>query len=418
MLDNIFLFIGDLVKNFNSYAKEYQFIAGAISLWGLGVVSYFGKNVPQKIWAWITKQTTTKLTLISTHESYHKFLKWLEINGYLKRVRTLKISNGQFGSENALRSIGYGDHYFIIGFRPFKLNMRQIDGSMSSMEKDEITVVLLGRSYKLFNKIFDEISTLEFAENKLSINKWRREYFTHVKGQRKRKINTVFLRKGIKEEIIGFVENFISNENWYVDNGINYHTGLLFYGPPGTGKTSFVKALASHFNKNLYILGTGRLYDIENAMLAMEENSILLIEDIDTESATNKRCLRPPSSNGITSEDDLENPLLNFSFSNMSDILNSIDGISTTHGRILIATTNHIDKLDDALLREGRFDLKIKFDYADEYTLKQFLNNYYPNFKFPDNFKIMEDINQSKIQNMINKKYSPEKIIELLEYKG
>ena len=87
-------------------------------------------------------------------------------------------------------------------------------------------------------------------------------------------------------------------------------------------------------------------------MLNLPENSIVLIEDIDTENATKDRSYTSKSKDEKT--EDI------FSFTNLSDILNSIDGLISNHGRILIATTNHKDNLDKALIRDGRFDLKIE----------------------------------------------------------
>ena len=48
----------------------------------------------------------------------------------------------------------------------------------------------------------------------------------------------------------------------------------------------------------------------------------------------------------------------------LSCILNTIDGVLESYGRILIITTNYVDKLDDALIRPGRIDCKVKFSYC------------------------------------------------------
>lgn len=48
----------------------------------------------------------------------------------------------------------------------------------------------------------------------------------------------------------------------------------------------------------------------------------------------------------------------------LSGLLNAIDGVATHEGRILIMTTNHPEKLDAALIRPGRVDMKIKFRLA------------------------------------------------------
>ena len=49
----------------------------------------------------------------------------------------------------------------------------------------------------------------------------------------------------------------------------------------------------------------------------------------------------------------------------LSGLLNALDGVASQEGRILIMTTNHIEKLDSALIRPGRIDLRLELNYAD-----------------------------------------------------
>ena len=49
----------------------------------------------------------------------------------------------------------------------------------------------------------------------------------------------------------------------------------------------------------------------------------------------------------------------------LSALLNAIDGVGSQEGRILIMTTNHISRLDDALIRPGRVDKKVELGLAD-----------------------------------------------------
>ena len=61
----------------------------------------------------------------------------------------------------------------------------------------------------------------------------------------------------------------------------------------------------------------------------------------------------------------------------LSYLLNIIDGIRETPGRILIITSNNYDTLDDALVRPGRIDFTLKMTNASVSTIDQMFNHYY-----------------------------------------
>jgi SpoVK/Ycf46/Vps4 family AAA+-type ATPase len=61
----------------------------------------------------------------------------------------------------------------------------------------------------------------------------------------------------------------------------------------------------------------------------------------------------------------------------LDDILNVIDGIKETPGRILIISSNHYDKLDSALVRPGRIDITMKMKNASRNTIQDMYKHYY-----------------------------------------
>lgn len=395
-MESILLFITNFINNFSQYAQENPVVAGAISLWGLGTFSYFARDIPSKIGYHIKKQCTTSLSILSTCEAFHNFLNWYSEKGYCKRLRAFKISSGRYGDEEAKKSVGYGTHFFMYGLRPGMITLNQKE-THANMERDQIDITVVGRSAKIYDNIFKEIRDTKPQENQLVVNKYDGDYWERAQTQRKRSLNTIFLNKGVKEEVLQFLDNFQSLENWYIQRGLSYQTGIIFYGPPGCGKTSLVKALASHYGTSLYILPTSLLGKISKAVMELPERSVLLIEDLDTDDATRKRNVIKPRDKKGRKKDD-EDPPFVFTWSNLSDILNTIDGIVTNHGRIMIATTNHIDKLDDAILRSGRFDLKVKLDYADSYVARQFMHNFFPGQTLPAGFKLKEKTTAADIQ--------------------
>ena len=58
-------------------------------------------------------------------------------------------------------------------------------------------------------------------------------------------------------------------------------------------------------------------------------------------------------------------------------ILNQIDGVHNNHGMILIMTTNYPDLLDEALIRDGRVDERVFFDYCDYEQIHLMFKNFY-----------------------------------------
>ena len=121
--------------------------------------------------------------------------------------------------------------------------------------------------------------------------------------------------------------------------------------PLGTGKTSFVLAVAAELNLSICTLNlSGTELDDENLNRALQNtprNTIILVEDVDAIFVER------------TSVSESYERRVSF-----SGLLNALDGVRSQEGRILFMSTNHIEKLDAALLRPGRSDLLVKLDFA------------------------------------------------------
>lgn len=98
-------------------------------------------------------------------------------------------------------------------------------------------------------------------------------------------------------------------------------------------------------------------------------------------------------------QEDQKKELINLAF-----LLNLLDGVLETPGRILIITSNYPDKLDKALVRPGRIDVRIKFDYATTTMIKDMMKHFY---ELSDN-----EVAKINIPVELDMKYSPASIIE------
>jgi chaperone BCS1 len=160
------------------------------------------------------------------------------------------------------------------------------------------------------------------------------------------------------------MREFLASAEWYQQVGVPYRRGYLLYGPPGNGKSSVVKALAGELGMSIYLL---MLSDPDmndnriNELLAkVPERNLLLLEDIDCAFARRKRT--NGREGGLT----------------FSGLLNAIDGVASPEGRMIIMTTNHLERLDPALIRPGRADVKLSFANARADQARRLFGRFYP----------------------------------------
>lgn len=411
MFTDILNTISQQVDSFNAYAAKYPFVAGSLSLWALGVSSYLLRNIPSLIFGSVKKFFTTTITLTSYHESFYKFLKWYNENGFAQTTRHLKLSNGRWGNDGGtLKSLGYGNQFFWFKYRLLFLNMSNKNSdNRTGVEIDQLTITKLGRSHKIFDLMLKEMEDNYIKKDKQIVNFYRDScWFTAVE-QTPRSFETIHITKDIKQQLITHLDKFVNSENWYIQKGIPYQTGILLYGIPGSGKTSIIKAVASYLNYPLYVLEADKLANIQSAVSELPRKSILVIEDIDCNNVVHKR--NEITKAGDEDDEDATDLFSKFSLVSIAEILNSIDGLVNTHGRILIITTNHAEKLDPALVRPGRIDLKLEIGYVTMEVFISFFECFFKGYNIPANFKLKENLSPAELQNMILQYNDPEKII-------
>lgn len=175
---------------------------------------------------------------------------------------------------------------------------------------------------------------------------------------RKRPASTVVLDEGVMEDLIKDVAKFISREEWYAARNIPHRRGYLLEGPPGCGKTSLIRAVASEFNLALCCLNlkSSRIGEagIEALLQKAPEGAIIFIEDIDCAEQGGVASRTGQVDGTFSVVEDKSDP----GRVTMSELLNAIDGLGAQTGRLLFMTTNHPERLDAALIRDGRIDRK------------------------------------------------------------
>lgn len=417
----------EFINSLLNLIQTNQTLLTVLGVGGAGTIIMWLKGIPQAIFNLLKREFTTEIIVTSQNIAFHNIMKLIEKKYADKNFRKLKLMNGMWGDSGVTMGIGYGFHIIRYKSQFLFLNLTKESANQTNYDKDNLSILKIGRSHSVFSDLIKEAYEIVEEKNTNKIYKMESDWY-YIKDQKKRAIESVFLEKGKKDKLFNAIEKFIKNEDWYLKHGIPYQLGILLYGPPGTGKTSIIKAVASYFNYSIYYLPSSGLYKIEKAVSLLPDNSILVIEDIDTNNVTNSRDdeneevkEQDAKSEHITSEKAVsvtedEKEFKKFLRMGLSEILNSLDGIFSTHGRILIATTNHIEDLDTALIRPGRIDIKIEIGYVNNELLEQFCNSFYPNNNVDfGNIKIKSKITIAQLQNLILEEKSIEEVIEFVK---
>lgn len=208
-------------------------------------------------------------------------------------------------------------------------------------------------------------------------------------------MDTIFFPE--KHEMLKRLDHFTNGRELYQSKGVPWTLGILLSGLPGTGKSSLVKALANYTGRHIIEVPLGRIKTygaLKEVMLGEEvkrykipfDKRLYLMEDIDcldeivlsrqkTELSEEKKKKKidfdwsKSSGSGSFSNND---PLT------LSHILNIIDGPLEAPGRILIMTSNHPERLDEALIRDGRMDIKLEMKPLRGKCLQDMVLSFFP----------------------------------------
>nr|XP_011459538.1 PREDICTED: probable mitochondrial chaperone BCS1-A [Fragaria vesca subsp. vesca] len=215
------------------------------------------------------------------------------------------------------------------------------------------------------------------------------DYWGSINLDHPASFDTMAMEPEMKKTLIEDLDKFRERKEYYKRVGKAWKRGYLLYGPPGTGKSSLVAAMANYLKFDIFDLDLKEVQcnsDLRRLLIGTKSRSILVIEDIDCSVELQNR--DSDQNEPKTVEDDKVS---------LSGLLNFIDGLWSSCGeeRIIVFTTNHKDRLDQALLRPGRMDLHLHMSYCTFSGFKTLAYNY---------LQIKEHPLFTEIEDLINHK--------------
>ncbi|KAI0285643.1 P-loop containing nucleoside triphosphate hydrolase protein [Russula brevipes] len=200
-------------------------------------------------------------------------------------------------------------------------------------------------------------------------------------ARQKRPMSSIVLEPAVKEMLLADCRDFLRSEDWYAERGIPFRRGYLLHGVPGSGKTSLIHSLAGELGLDIYVVSLSSKGMSDNTLTTLMGNvpsrCILLLEDLDA--AFTRGISRDSTSTGAPTVATKAGAETNDgSTLSLSGLLNSLDGVAAAEGRLLFATTNHIERLDPALSRPGRMDVWINFTNATKWQAEGIFKCFFP----------------------------------------
>ena len=206
------------------------------------------------------------------------------------------------------------------------------------------------------------------------------------------------------KESLKEIVDFLSNPEKYKSYGARMPKGVILYGDPGTGKTLLAKAVAGEAKVPFYALsgsdfvqvyvgvGAARIRNLFKKARS-HGKAVIFIDEID---AIGKNRDGGKTAGGNDERDQTLNALLT-----------EMSGFGESEGVIVMAATNRLDILDQALLRPGRFDRHIEVSLPDVSAREKIINLHldnkpYMDLNIKDIAKKTSYFSGAKLENLIN----------------
>ncbi|CAI5476529.1 unnamed protein product [Closterium sp. Yama58-4] len=357
----------------DGFLQQYlhnDFFAGSVWLVAIGLVGRYLLSWFHWSLDWMRHRGNVTVTISPNDQAFTWIQEWL--NGY-KKLRPSEFTlNLEWPSDD--EASGEDRNKPIVKFLPklkaaqhitfngakVSFQMRNSPGQLDqgaefgdilrSMNREELVIEAPSQAVlQAVVQAATDAAMVKKIEKKItSVKRWSAEqdYWKYLGERASRPVSTVVLDCDTGA-LIDDVKQFLASAKWYTDRGIPHRRGYLFHGPPGCGKTSLIQALAGELDFGVAIISlssSGMSDDsLSTAMCDCDERDVIVLEDIDAAFTATREKKEGSQANGLS----------------FSGLLNAIDGIAAREKQIVIMTTNHIERLDPALIRPGRVDFRM-----------------------------------------------------------
>ncbi|XP_015419113.1 PREDICTED: mitochondrial chaperone BCS1 isoform X2 [Myotis davidii] len=337
--------------------KDNPYFGAGFGLVGVGTVLALARKGAQLGLVAFRRHYMITLEVPARDRSYAWLLSWL--TRHSTRTQHLSVETSYLQHESGRISTKFefvpspGNHFIWYQGKWIRVErsreMQMID-LQTGTPWESVTFTALGTDRKVFFNILEEARALalEQEEGKTVMHtavgsEWRPFGYP----RRRRPLNSVVLEQGLADRIIKDIREFIDNPKWYID-----------------------RALAGELEHSICLLSLtdSSLSDdrLNHLLSAAPQQSLVLLEDVDA---------------AFLSRDlAVQNPIKYQGLGRLtfSGLLNALDGVASTEARIVFMTTNHVDRLDPALIRPGRVDMKEYVGYCSHWQLTQMFQRFYP----------------------------------------
>lgn len=372
--------------------KEIMMQPIVFAMWSTAILTMvitFGKSLPLAIYNRIKRYLSIVMTIdesdnVSGYDIFDSYNKWVINNRIEWLSRSFEVdTRKKIQSGQGFQVVWYKKSLFFV-----TMARREPKGQNSLKTIGYYSIVTAKWNRKKLDAMIQESCALkDFGQIHIHEG-WndvcKYDYPKYIIDQQQ------LISTKVYDRISETFSRFNEGDEYYTKLKMPYKETIMLYGPPGTGKTSLIRHLSALHNMNLILIDSSSISPSVIAGISKKSKetgikSVILLEDITSNTA-------------LLESENVEKDIYgeNIYSASLSKFLNTLDGANPLDNIIIVMTTNHIEKLDDAIYRGGRVDHLICMDYMNFDEANKII------FKWDDNDERVKYIKENLIVDKLS----------------